>query len=355
MNEKDTKRITKTEFGETAEGQTVHLYTLANTNNMVAKITNFGGIVTQLQVPDKYGVSADVVLGFDSLEKYLEPHPYFGALIGRVSNRIADSQFTLEGVTHKLAANDSKNHLHGGLKGFDKVVWDADLFKTDDRVSLRLRYLSKDGEEGYPGNLSVEVFYSITNENELIIDYTAKSDKPTPVNLTQHNYYNLKGEGNGNILDHIITIYSSRYLPSGEGLIPTGEISTVENTPMDFTKPYTVGQRINQVQGGYDHDFQVRDWSRRAFRLSPAAVVTEPVSGRVMEVLTTEPSIHLYTGNFLDGSITGKSGRPYEKHSGFCLETQHYPNSPNIQQFPSILLKPGQSYRHTAVYKFKII
>lgn len=346
--------ITKSVFGETADGRTVHLYTLTNANNMVAKITDFGGIVTHLLAPDKNGRFADVVLGFDSFEKYLEPHPYFGALIGRVCNRIAGSQFTLEGGSYKLAANDGKNHLHGGLMGFDKVLWDAAVFETSDRVSLRLSYLSKDGEEGYPGNLSVMVFYSLTDENELVIDYTASTDKPTPVNLTQHNYFNLKGEGSGDILDHVISIAANRYLISGEGLIPTGEIVKVENTPMDFTTPTAAGQRIHQVDGGYDHDFQVRGWSKRLFKLRPAAVVTEPVSGRVMEVLTTEPAIHLYTGNFLDGTITGKSGRPYEKQSGFCLETQHYPDSPNIPLFPSIILKPGQSYRHTTIHRFTV-
>lgn len=341
--------IIKSSFGKTKQDQPVDLYTLTNTNGMTVKITNYGGIVTSLQVPDKNGQLEDVVLGFDSLDKYLEGHPYFGALVGRYGNRIAKGKFTLNGTEYQLAANNGENHLHGGIKGFDKVVWNAEIVKKENEVGIKLSYLSKDGEEGYPGNLSAVVIYTLTKNNELKIQYEAETDKPTPVNLTHHSYFNLKGAGNGDILGHLMTISADRFTPVDEGLIPTGELKSVKDTPMDFTVPKAIGERINRVKGGYDHNYVLNDWDGS---LKRAAKVVEPVSGRVMEVWTTEPGLQFYTGNFLDGTITGKNGKVYHKHYGFCLETQHFPDSPNKPEFPLTILKPGEKYTHTTIYRF---
>lgn len=345
--------ITKTYFGKTNDGQAVDLYTLTNANKMTIKITNYGGIVTSITAPDKNGELDDVVLGFDTLEKYLEGHPYFGAIVGRYGNRIAKGQFTLKGVTCKLAANNGENHLHGGIKGFDKVVWKAKEIKRENEVGVRLSYLSKDGEEGYPGNLSAVVTYTLTNGNELKIHYEAGTDKLTPVNLTHHSYFNLGGAGSGDILGHVLTLHADRYTPVDEGLIPTGELKPVKDTPMDFTTSTEIGKRIHEVKGGYDHNYVLNNWNEVQPFLRLAAKVKEPVSGRVMEVWTTEPGMQFYSGNFLDGTITGKKGKVYHKHYGFCLETQHFPDSPNKPNFPSTILGPGEKYTHTTVYTFK--
>jgi aldose 1-epimerase len=341
--------IIKSDFGKTKEGQPVDLYTLTNASGMTVKITNYGGIVTSLQVPDKNGKFDDVVLGFDTLDQYLEGHPYFGALVGRYGNRIAKGKFTLNGTEYQLAANNGENHLHGGIKGFDKVVWNAEMVKKENEMGVKLSYLSKDGEEGYPGNLTAVVTYVLTNDNELIINYKAETDKPTPVNLTHHSYFNLKGAGNGDILGHLLTIDADRFTPVDEGLIPTGELKSVKDTPMDFTVPKAIGERIDQVKGGYDHNYVLNGWDG-SLRL--AAKVVEPLSGREMEVWTTEPGLQFYTGNFLDGTITGENGKVYNKHYGFCLETQHFPDSPNKAGFPSTILEPGEKYTHTTIYRF---
>lgn len=348
MNESKMK-ITKEFFGKTTDGTPVDIYTLANSRNMEVKITNYGGIVVSLKVPDKNGTPGDVVLGFDSLDKYQQEHPYFGALIGRYANRIAKGKFTLNGTEYTLAQNNGENHLHGGIKGFDKVAWKAEPFENEKEVGLNLDYISKDGEEGYPGTLSVKVRYTLTNENELMIEYEAKTDKPTPVNLTHHSYFNLKDGGSGDILGHRMTIYADRFPPTDDALIPTGEIKNVEGTPLDFRSTKTLGERIDSVPGGYDHNYILTHWDGS---LQLAASVSEPASGRKMEVWTTEPAIQLYTGNFLDGSLTGKKGTVYKKHHGFCLETQHFPDSPNHPHFPSTILEPGQRYTHKTIYRF---
>ncbi|MFB3829556.1 MAG: aldose epimerase family protein [Bryobacteraceae bacterium] len=344
-------KVTKQPFGKTTAGEDVDLYTLANRNGMQAAITTYGGIVVSLKVPDRAGKAEDVVLGFDDLQGYLKRHPYFGALIGRYGNRIGQGKFTLNGVEYTLARNNGENALHGGLKGFDKAVWQA---RAEDN-RLALSHVSKDGDEGYPGTLSVTVTYTLTDNNELRIDYAATTDKDTVVNLTNHSYFNLSGAGNGDILKHQVMLNADRFTPVDAGLIPTGELKPVEGTPFDFRKPTEIGARIGQpdeqlVRGkGYDHNFVVNGASGT---LRLAARVTEPTSARVMEVYTTEPGIQFYTGNFLDGSLTGKGGKVYRHRYGFCLETQHFPDSPNKPEFPSTVLKPGQQYRSTTVYKF---
>lgn len=349
----ETKKMTVTResFGQTPAGEEVGLYTLSNSKGMTVKITNYGGIVTSLWIPDRKGDSADVVLGFDTLEEYLKGHPYFGALVGRYANRIADASFSLEGKAYKLAANNGENHLHGGLVGFDKRVWQAEKIEGTQEMGVKLSYHSPDLEEGYPGNLSVTVTYTISDDNELKINYEAETDKPCPVNLTHHGYFNLKGEGSGDILDHRLTIHAGHFTPVDENLIPTGEIKSVKETPMDFNSPTAIGARIQSVKGGYDHNYVLdnRDGSLRL-----AAGVFEPSSGRSMDVYTTEPGLQFYSGNFLDGTLKGKSGRAYEKHHGFCLETQHFPDSPNRPDFPSVILKPGEKYSSLTIYKFTI-
>ena len=349
--------ITKTSFGKTAAGENVDLYTLKNIHGMEARITNYGGIVVSLTAPDRNRAYADVVLGFNDLENYLTKNdPYLGAIIGRYGNRIARGRFKLNGVEHKLAVNNGENHLHGGIKGFDKVVWTGREMKTPNGPAVVLSYLSKDGEEGYPGNLRVRVTYTLTNKNELRIDYSATTDKATVINLTHHSYFNLLGEGNGNILDHRVTINGDRFLPTDAGSIPTGELAKVAGTPFDFLKPTAIGARIEQDHeqlkfgNGYDHTWVING---RPGTLRHAATVTEPSQGRVMEVWTTEPGVQFYTGNFLDGSLTGKSGKPYPRRSGFCLETQHYPDSPNQPSFPTTTLRRGATYRSTTIYRFQ--
>ncbi len=323
---------------------------------MEARITNYGGIVVSLTAPDRDGKYADVVLGYNDLDSYMRPpFPYFGAIIGRYGNRIAKGRFTLNGVEYKLAVNNGENHLHGGLKGFDKVVWTGMKRETAAGPALVLDYLSKDGEEGYPGNLRVRVVYTLTNNNELKIDYSASTDKDTVTNLTHHSYFNLKGEGNGDILDHRVVLQAARFIPTDAGSIPTGEIKSVAGTPFDFRIPFTIGARINnddqqlKFGNGYDHTWVING---RMGLLRQAATVYEATTGRVMEVWTTEPGVQFYTGNFLDAAIVGKSGKPYPRRSGFCLETQHYPDSPNKPNFPTTTLRKGATYRSTTIYRF---
>jgi aldose 1-epimerase len=349
--DKNSKKmdITKEEFGKTTEGQVVYLYTLKNNKGLTVKITNYGGIVTSLMVPDRNGNQEDVVLGYDKFDDYLKASPYFGAIVGRYGNRIAKGKFVLDGIEYNLAKNNDENHIHGGIKGFDKVVWNAEDFCNDEDVGVKLCYKSRDGEEGYPGNLDVTVIYTLTNKNELTISYEADTDKPTPVNITHHGYFNLAGAGNGDVLGHELTINAGIYTVVDKTLIPTGELRDVKGTAMNFLTPHKIGERIAQVNGGYDHNYVLDSWSNKQ-RL--AATVFEPQSGRYMEVLTTEPGIQFYSGNFLDGTNIGKGGKAYLKHYGFCLETQHFPDSPNHREFPNVILRPGEKYRQFTVYRF---
>ena len=348
-------QVTKESFGKTADGQQVDLYTLHNTRGAEAKITNYGAIVTSLKVADRNGKFDDVVLGFNDFDSYLKNDPYFGAIVGRYGNRIAKGRFTLNGVEYKLATNNGENHLHGGIKGFDKVVWTAHEMKSPAGPAVVLTYLSKDGEEGYPGNLNVRVVYTLTNNNELKIDYTATTDKDTVANLTHHSYFNLAGEGNGDILNHLVTINATRFVPTDAGSIPTGKLMSVAGTPFDFLKPMAIGARINQDDeqlkfgSGYDHTWVING---RPGVLRQAASAYEATSGRVMQVWTTEPGVQFYTGNFLDGTKTGKSGKVYQRRFGFCFETQHYPDSPNHPAFPTTTIRKGQTFKSTTIYRF---
>jgi aldose 1-epimerase len=355
MNTHAAQKIDKQEFGKTSDGTRIDLYTLTNASGMEAKIMTYGGIVVSLKTPDRNGKLDDVVLGFDALDGYLTRNRYFGCITGRYANRIAKGKFTLDGREYTLAQNNGENHLHGGLKGFDKVVWKAREVKAKDEVGVELTYTSKDGEEGYPGNLSVTVTYTLTNQNELKIVYAATTDKPTIVNLTNHSYFNLAGPKAADILGHQLMLNADRFTPVGSTLIPTGELRSVKGTPLDFSTPTAIGARIEQKDeqlgfgGGYDHNWVL---NKKDASLTLAARVVEPTTGRVMEVLTTEPGIQFYSGNFLDGTIAGKGGKAYQKRSGFCLETQHYPDSPNKPSFPSVVLRPGQKYAQTTIYKF---
>jgi aldose 1-epimerase len=351
---KEVKPTMKKEnFGHAIDGKQIFIYTLKNSKEMEVKITNYGGIVVALSVPDRKGKFEDIVLGFEKLEDYTNEHPYFGALIGRYGNRVQNGKFSLNGTEYILAKNDKENSLHGGLKGFDKVVWDTETKKGEN--SLTLSYLSKDGEEGYPGNLSVKVIYTLTDSNELKIEYTATTDKPTVLNLTHHSYFNLAGAGNSDVLSHELMLNADKFTPVDSGLIPTGEMKSVQGTPMDFTKPTQIGARINQndeqlkLGKGYDHNWIL---NKTGNELSLAAKVYEPTSGRVMEVYTTEPGIQFYSGNFLDGSNIGKNKKRYNHRYGFCLETQHFPDSPNKPNFPTTVLNPGDTYKQTTIYKF---
>jgi aldose 1-epimerase len=347
-------QIRKQPFGTTAEKKAVDLYTLTNRNGVEAGIITYGGIVVSLKVPDRQGKLQEVTLGYDSLDGYLKNNtPYFGALIGRYANRIGKGTFSLGGREYRLAANSGGSHLHGGNRGFDKVVWKATEVRGPNGVGLKLEYVSPDGEEGYPGTLSATAVYTLTNDNELKMDYSATTTKETIVNLTNHAYFNLAGEGD--ILKHELMINADRFTPISEAYIPTGELRSVKGSPLDFTKPMAIGARIKQkdeqlVRGnGYDHNFVL---NRKDGSLSLAARVEEPTTGRVLEVLTTEPGVQLYTGNFLDGTIKGIGGKVYQQRAGFCLETQHFPDSPNKPNFPSTVLKPGQKYTTTTIYKF---
>ncbi|HWH69732.1 MAG TPA: aldose epimerase family protein [Candidatus Sulfotelmatobacter sp.] len=339
--------VQKTSFGNLPDGTAVELYTLTNANGLVAKITNYGTILTELHVPDRQAKLGDVVLGFDNLGQYLQGHPYFGCTVGRVANRIAKGKFTLDDTTYTLAINNGPNSLHGGVKGFDKAVWKA---QPQAGASVKFTYTSPDGEEGYPGKLALTVIMTLTDANEWRIDYSATSDKATPVNLTNHSYFNLAGAGD--VLSHEMLITADAFTPADADLIPTGEIKPVKGTPMDFTSPQPIGSRFSQLRDkpvGYDTNFVLNSGGKS---LALAARAYEPKTGRVMEVLTTEPGVQLYTGNFLNGSLTGKYGVVYRQHTGFCLETQHFPDAVNQPKFPSIILRPGQTYRQTTIYKF---
>lgn len=340
------------DFGE-VDGKKVSLYTLANKNGDTVKITNYGGIVTSWITADKANNRSSIVLGFDKLEGYLTPPPYFGAIIGRYGNRIANGQFKLNDTTYKLATNNGKNHLHGGNKGFDKVVWDVTSAPAADKPSITLHYLSKDGEEGYPGNLDVTVTYTLSDANELQIVYDATTDKATPVNLTNHSYFNLTGDVTHNILTHKLQIDADRYTPVDTTLIPTGELKPVAGTPFDFRTPTTIGSRIAQVAGGYDHNFVLNGGQTGAKRR--VAVLSDSLSGRQLEVFTTEPGLQFYSGNFLDGTLKTSQGQPIQKHAALCLETQHFPDSPNKPAFPATILKPGQKYHTETTYKVAVI
>lgn len=342
--------LDKSSFGHLPDGTAVDLYTLKNAHGLTMKVMTYGAIITELHTPDRQGQLGDIVLGFDSLQGYLKGHPYFGAVVGRYANRIAKGRFTLEGQTYTLATNNYPNALHGGLKGFDKVVWAAEPVSVPDGVAVRFSYTSSDGEEGYPGNLVVRVTYTLTNQDELVMDYEAKTDKTTVINVTNHSYFNLAGQGD--ILGHELMLSASSYTPVDDTLIPTGQIAPVKGTPMDFTTAKPIGRDLKQLTNtpqGYDHNFVL---NRAGKGLALCARVHEPKTGRMMEVLTTQPGVQFYSGNFLDGTLTGKRGVTYQQHDGFCLETQHYPDSPNQPAFPSVVLHPNQAYQHRTVHKF---
>lgn len=349
--------VTRSPFGVTAEGDSVDVYTLTNGNGVEVRAITYGGIIVSLRVPDRNGRLDDVVLGFNDLDGYLEDSPYFGAIVGRYANRIANGRFTLDDSTYQLVTNNGPNHLHGGVRGFDKVVWAAEPFVGDSGVGVVLTHTSPDGDQGYPGTLFVRVRYTLTSSDELDIDYFATADRATPVNLSQHTYFNLAGDGRRDVLDHVLMIEASRFTPVDSTLIPTGEMAPVERTPFDFRQPTTIGQRIEQddVQlghgGGYDHNFVL---DRVGPDLAHAARVEEPGTGRVLDIHTTEPGLQFYSGNFLDGTVVGKSGRVYRHRYGFCLETQHFPDSPNQAGFPSTILRPRAAYRSRTVFTFSI-
>ena len=348
--------IEKSPFGDTPDGP-ADIYTLRNAGGMEVRITNYGGIVVSWLAPDREGNMADVVLGFDDIDGYLDGNPFFGALVGRYGNRIAGAKFSIDGETYALAANNGPNHLHGGAKGFDKVLWKAEEIREDDVVGLKLSYRSPDMEEGYPGNLDVQVSYRFDNDNALRIDYRASTDKKTICNLTNHSYFNLAGHGAGDILGHELLIEADRFTPVDSTLIPTGELRPVEGSPFDFRKPTAIGARINdddpqlKMGGGYDHNFVL---SRKGDALERIAGAFHPGSGRFLEVFSTEPGVQFYSGNFLNGSKTGKGGAVYHHRNGFCLETQHFPDSPNQPEFPSTLLEPGQVYETSTVYRITL-
>jgi aldose 1-epimerase len=349
--------VTKTTTQSMFQGKPIEMATLKNTRGIELQAINYGGIITSLKVPDRSGASADVVLGFDRPESYWAdpPPPYFGSIVGRYGNRIAKAQFALGGRTYKLAANNGPNHLHGGVRGFDKVLWDMSTRESAQGSSVIFARTSPDGEEGYPGNLRVTITYTLTEKNEVVIDYRATTDKATPVNLTQHSYFNLAGEGSGDILGHQLTMNADRYTPVDDTLIPTGELAPVEGTPFDFRQATPIGARIDndhpqlKAGKGYDHNFVL---NRKGTGAQFAARLTDPKSGRTLEVTTTEPGMQFYTGNFLDGKITGKRGHVYGHRTGLCLETQHYPDSPNQKAFPTTILQPGKVYSSRTVWTF---
>jgi aldose 1-epimerase len=347
-------KIEKSPFGKTAEGQEAALYTCVNANGLKLAMTDYGATVVSLETPDRNGKFANITLGFPNLEGYLQRHPYFGSTVGRYGNRIAGGKFSLDDKAYTLATNNGPNHLHGGKKGFDALVWKAEPVQAADGVGVKFSLRSPDGDEGYPGNLDVVVTYMLTNKDELKIDYEAKTDAPTVVNLTNHCYWNLGGAGSGKILDHELMVAADKYLPIDATSIPTGELAPVAETPLDFTKPTKIGARIEALKQpphetkGYDHCYSLRG---QEGKLELAARVKDPASGRVMEILTTEPGIQLYTGNFLDGS---EGGNKYQQHDAFCLETQHYPDSPNRPAFPTTRLNPGQTLKSTTVHLFSV-
>jgi len=355
--------IERSAFGQLPDGREVDCYRITNDNGIEMRVINYGGIIVSLKTPDRQGQMDDIVLGFDSLDDYLsdtyrKANPYFGALIGRYGNRIANGRFSLDGETYRLPTNDGPNTLHGGDVGFNQRLWHAEPFSSSEGRGLVLTYTSEDGEEGFPGRLSTRVSYTLTNDNELAIDYRAKTSRATPVNLTQHSYFNLQGEGHGSILNHQLTINASAFTPVNETMIPTGEIADVSGTPFDFRQSTAIGARMGQKNTqlaygkGYDHNFVLSKNPGATGQLALAARVVEPQSGRVLEVATTEPGLQFYSGNFLDGSLTGKSGRAYTHRSGLALETQHFPDSPNQPNFPSTILKPDETYHSRTVYRF---
>jgi len=343
--------VKKVDFGKTKEGVPVDLYVLTNANGMTAKIMTYGAIITELHVPDRNGKLDDVLLGFDNLDQYLAGHPCFGSTIGRVTNRIGGARFSLDGKEYKLAVNSGPNSIHGGRKGFDKQVWKGGPVAGAEGPAVGMAYFSADGEEGYPGNLSVVVVFTVTKDNALKLEYTATTNKPTPVNLTNHAYFNLAGQASGDVLAQELMIAADKYTPADKELIPTGEIAPVSGTPLDFTKPTAIGARITQLTatGGYDHNYVLNSGGGT---LALAARAYDPKSGRVMETWTTQPGVQLYTANGMNGKLKGKGGAVYPKHAGFCLETQHYPDSVNKPNFPSTILRPGETYKQTTVWKF---
>ena len=349
--------IQQTEFGTSPDGKSIQAYTISNANGVTAKVITWGARLTELHVPDAKGNSADIVLGFDQMKGpngYLSTeNPYFGATVGRYANRIANAHFTLDGQEYKLAANNGPNTLHGGKRGFDQVIWKAEPIQNGpDGQAVKFSYLSPDGEEGFPGNLNVTVTYTLTDKNELVLDYKATTDKDTVLCLTNHSYFNLSGAGNGTINDEVLQLNCDKYLPVNDQLIPTGQILDVKGTPFDFSRPTPIGERFDQVGGtpvGYDHCYVING---AAGTLRQTARVTDPKSGRILEMATTEPAVQFYTGNFLNGAMVGPNGKPYLQHGAFCLEAEHYPDSPNQPNFPSVELKPGQTYSQTTVYRF---
>jgi aldose 1-epimerase len=349
--------VTVAPFGTTPDGKAVEVYTLSNARGMQVRAITYGAIIQALRVPDRKGRMGDVVLGYDSLPGYIAESPYFGAVVGRYANRIARGRFTLEGRTYRLATNNGPNHLHGGLKGYDKVVWRARSFQRADGAGVRFEYTSPDGEEGYPGTVQVSVEYVLTPENTLLVDYHATTDRATPLNPSQHSYFNLAGEGSGDILKHVLTIEADRYTPVDSTLIPTGELASVAGTPFDFRKPTAIGARIGEADPqlrygkGYDHNFVL---SRTGAGLFHAVHLLDPSSGRTLDISTTEPGLQFYSGNFLDGTITGKGGHVYRHRTAVVLETQHFPDSPNQPRFPSTILRPGEEYRSRTVFAFGV-
>ena len=352
-------RVTRAAYGTLPTGEQVHAFTMRNARGIEMRVLDFGGIITSLRTPDRAGNAGDIVLGMDDLAGYVKSSPYFGAITGRYANRIAKGEFTLDGTTYKLAVNNGPNALHGGLRGFDRVVWQAEPSADSSGARLVLRYTSADGEEGYPGTLHATVTYTLTDRNELAIEYQATTDKPTPINLTNHSYFDLAGEGSGTVLGHVVTIDADRYVPVDSTFIPTGDLASVAGTPFDFRKPTAIGARIDQPDQqlknghGYDHTF-VLNRPAGSSGLVHAAHVVEPTSGRTLDVATTEPGVQFYTGNFLDGKVVGKNGHAYPRRGGFCLETHHFPDSPNKPQFPSTILRPGETYHSRTVFTFGV-
>jgi aldose 1-epimerase len=349
--------VTVAPFGHMPDGKAVEVYTLTNARGMQVRAITYGAIIQAIRVPDRSGQLADVTLGYDSLPGYITDSPYFGAVVGRYANRIARGRFTLGGRTYRLATNNGPNSLHGGVKGYDKVVWRARSFQRGDSAGVTFGHTSPDGDEGYPGTLRVTVTYTLTPANELVVDYSARTDKPTPVNLSQHSYFNLAGEGSGDILQHVLTLDADRYTPVDSTLIPTGELASVAGTPFDFRTPTAVGARIEQPDDqlrygkGYDHNFVL---NRSGPGLVPAVHVLDPKTGRTLDIATTEPGLQFYSGNFLDGSIKGKGGHVYGHRSAIVLETQHFPDSPNHSNFPSTILRPGRELRSRTVFTFGV-
>ncbi|MEL0455869.1 aldose epimerase family protein [Flavobacteriaceae bacterium SZ-1-7] len=355
VSDENKATITKSDYGIMPDSTTVEQYVLKNANGVEMNVITFGGRITSLKVPNKNGEFENVVLGFDNLDDYLKDNPFFGALIGRFGNRIAKGKFTLNGEEYTLATNNGENHLHGGVDGYDRVVWTAEPIEDDKNPGLKLTYLSKDGEEGYPGNLNITVVYTVTDDNTLEVDYEATTDKATVINLTQHAYFNLTGDFSKDILDHEVVINADAFLPVDATLIPTGEIRKVEGTPFDFTTAKTVGKEINadneqlKLGGGYDHCW-VLNGDKGTLRMAASAY--DKGSGRLMEIFSTEPGIQFYTGNFLDGTLPMPNGGTYAHRTGFCLETQHYPDSPNQKNFPSVVLNPGETYKTKTTFNF---